>query len=449
MRPLTKLIAIVLFSALALGMVSPPLALAQLGGLGGLGGGLGGLPRLPPPGARLPRAVDRATGAVDRATGTVTRQVQQVVDSVGRPPLPDAFERDPQGARVVKSEVLALSPSDQSLATARRLNFDVLRQENLATLNLGITVLRAPPGMSATDALAALRAADPTGLYDFNHVYDPSGEIRVAEHAATATKITANVAQPAIGLIDAGIDRDHPDLKRAKIVTANFTGTNANTPSEHGTAIASLLVASGHSVRGVVPNATLYAADVFGGSPTGGAADAVAQGLAWVSGKGAAVINISLAGPPNRMVEAVVRALVARGCVIVAAAGNTGPATPIAYPAAYDGVIAATSVDREGKIQIDANQGPQMAFAALGVDVPVAALGNGYARATGTSFAAPLIAARFALEMPAPGTESANRALLELAHEAVDLGVPGRDPVFGYGFLKSPPGSGKLSLSSQ
>jgi hypothetical protein len=457
---------------LALGWAAPGLA-QGLGGLGGglggggLGGGIGGgaiggIPRLPPPRVpplvkRVPQTVKGAAGAAtDVATGAVQQtqqqlqqaqnQVQQAVDSVGRPPQPGAFEQDTNGARVVKSEVLALSPSDQALAAAQRLNFRVLRQETLGGLNLGVTVLGAPPGMSASDALAALRAADPNGTYDYNHIYDPSEDASAAAGSVSSSASLAASGALVIGLVDGGIDASHPELRDAKIVASTFAGTA--TPTEHGTAIASLLVGRGR-IHGVVPNATLYAADIFGGLPTGGSADAVAQGLAWLAGNHVPVINISRVGPPNRLVETVVRALIARGHVIVAAVGNAGPASPVAYPAAYDGVIAATSVDREGRVQLDANEGPQVAFAALGVDVSAAVLENGYRELTGTSFAAPLVAARFAMLLAAPDPRAAAEARDVLAREAIDLGKPGRDPVFGYGLLQCPPGSHAVSAMAR
>ena len=234
----------------------------------------------------------------------------------------------------------------------------------------------------------------------------------------------------------------------ASIVSKSFAGTDDAIPSAHGTAIASLLLGRG-SIKGVVTNAALYVADVFGGMPTGGAADAVIQGLAWMAEKRVPVINISLVGPSNKMLETVIHLLLARGHVIVAAVGNSGPASPVEYPAAYDGVIAVTSVDAKGQIQIDANQGRQVAFAALGVDLPVAGPKKTYARATGTSFAAPLVAARFALVLASPDAQAATQIFQQLQHEAVDLGVPGRDSVFGYGFLECPPGSKTLSLNQQ
>jgi len=391
---------------------------------------------MPLPAPRLPPVVNRTLDTVQQTAGTAA---QQVVDNVGRPARADVFENDERGTRVVKSEVLALSPTDAGLAAARRLNFQVLRQENLAGLNLGITVLQAPPGLSAGDALNALRAADPAGTYDYNHIYDPSAQTSVRTGVVSiAAARSAPDQKVEIGMVDGGIDRSHPEFRGAKFITTNLAGTGDSPASEHGTEIASVLAGNGSQIAGAVPAATIYAADVYGGSPTGGSADAVAQGIAWVAGKNVAVISVSLVGPPNRLLEAVIKASIARGHVIVAAVGNDGPATPVEYPAAYDGVIAVTSVDRARRIQIDANQGQQVAFAALGVDVPVAAPQKSYARVTGTSFAAPIVAAWFAMRMTHPDPAAVRAVYDELQHQAVDLGNPGRDSVFGWGFLESP-----------
>jgi len=84
--------------------------------------------------------------------------------------------------------------------------------------------------------------------------------------------------------------------------------------------------------------------------------------------------------------------------------------------------------------------GPEIAFSALGVNVAVAALNRTYGNATGTSFATPLVAARFAMLVARPDPAALLRAHRTLQAEAVDLGAPGRDDVFGYGYLGIPPG---------
>ncbi len=413
-------------------MFFPAPADAQLGGLGGLPGG-GGLPDV-----RLPPAVSQPLGPVTRTlektTGTAKGALSELVDSAGRPSQPELIDNDLAGNRVVRNEVLALSLTAESLAVARGLNFDIVRQTALGGLGLQVTVLRPPPGLNASEALAALRQADPQGAYDLNHIYDPTAGVFENVRSLFKRSPSADARGISIGLVDAGIDRSHPALRRARITVENFAGPGSSPESQHGTAIASLLVGDGGSVRGVLRGATLYAADVFGGKGAGGSAESVARGLAWVAER-AAVINVSLVGPENRALKAVVDALLARGHAIVAAVGNDGPARPVGYPAAYEGVVAVTSVDEQRRVQIDANRGPEIAFAAIGVDVPVAALDKTYANATGTSFAAPLIAARFALKMARPDVTAFQRAHQELRNEAIDLGPKGRDEIFGFGFL--------------
>ncbi|MSP94383.1 MAG: peptidase S8 [Alphaproteobacteria bacterium] len=432
--------ALVLVSGAAMGQ--------GLGGLGGLGNGIGsGIGGLPP-------VLNGPLGQVNRTLGTAAGTVRRSVDSVGRRAQPPAnlFEADIAGARIVKSEVLAVSPSEESLAIARGLNFDVLRQQDLGALDLRVLVLRPPAGMSTTEALSRLRMADPNGVYDYNHIYGPSGQAGAGEIANGATRaVSVKISDGeglAIGLVDGGVDRTHPALLGAKIIAANLVGKGASPPSAHGTALASLLVGDGRNVTGALPRAQLYVADVFGGKAEGGSADDIVRGLAWVAGKGPAIINVSLTGPANRSLEAVVRALIARGHIVVAAVGNDGPAASVKYPAAYPGVIAVTSVDSAKTIQVDANRGPEIAFAALGVGVSVAALDKNYASATGTSFAAPLVAARFALEVRAPDAGAAERAKAAPEREALDLGEKGRDSVFGFGLLGRKPNAAE-SVSFQ
>src|SRR6201999_3074847 len=100
----------------------------------------------------------------------------------------------------------------------------------------------------------------------------------------------------------------------------------ASVPEAHGTAVASLMIGRSPRFHGAAPGSDLYAADVYCGLPTGGAVDAVADALAWLVRERVPVINVSLVGPPNAMLESVVRMVIARGHVVVAAVGNDGPA---------------------------------------------------------------------------------------------------------------------------
>src|SRR5260370_1416883 len=65
--------------------------------------------------------------------------------------------------------------------------------------------------------------------------------------------------------------------------------------------------------HGAAPGSGIYAAEVFCGLPTGGAADAVSDAFAWLAREKVAVIHVRLGGPSNAILETVVRRVVARG----------------------------------------------------------------------------------------------------------------------------------------
>jgi subtilisin family serine protease len=69
-----------------------------------------------------------------------------------------------------------------------------------------------------------------------------------------------------------------------------------------------------------------------------------------------------------------------------------------------------------------------------GVDL-AAALDRGLVTVRGTSFAAPIAAGLLARRLSAPDPAAAAEALAALGQEAVDLGSPGPDPVYGRGLV--------------
>ncbi len=421
-RPLKWLARALAVGMLALGLMGA--AWAQLGGLGLPGGGIL---------QSLPGTIYQTTGNLDHTLHSTADTVRR--DGVGRPLRTGALDRDPLGARIVRGEIIAVSPSQAALAIANKLNFTIVRHDTLSGLGMTMVVFTAPDGMTAADALAALKKADPAGSYDYDHLYDPSG---ASGHASAIMAVAApNAAPIRIGMIDGGVDTRHPVFAESKIVTSNAAGSHDGPATAHGTAVASLLVGEDSDFHGYLPGATLYVADAFGGEATGGSADDIVRALDWLAVNRVAVANVSLAGPPNALLEAGVRAFLARGHVLVAAVGNEGPAAPRAYPAAYPGVIAVTSVDEDYHLEVDANRGA-VTFAARGVDVRAAAPERRYKDFTGTSFAAPAVAARFALLVPTPDVQSARRACLVLEHAALPLGKGAGDPAFGYGYLNAP-----------
>ncbi|MES2948451.1 MAG: S8 family serine peptidase [Pseudomonadota bacterium] len=341
----------------------------------------------------------------------------------------DVLEADPAGEAVRRQELLLVSPTPALLDAALAQGFAVLRDRALPELDLRQVLVRPPPGMPTVQALALLRALGPQVDADFNHIYTPSGEVGSPVSVAPAVRTPAR----RVGLIDGGLDRQHPALRSGVVQLWGCNGVPS--PSAHGTAVASLLVGRDEAFAGVLTGSTLYAADIYCGQPAGGAAETIASALAWLAREGVAVVNISLVGPPNRLLERAVQALHRKGFIVVAAVGNDGPAAPPLYPAAYPGVVGVTAVSSQRSVLPEAAQGSQVMFAAPGVALAAAEAGGGYAPVRGTSFAAPVVAGILAQSLRNPNPTAAARAVARLAAAAVDLGAPGLDPVFGLGLV--------------
>jgi subtilisin family serine protease len=356
------------------------------------------------------------------------------------------LEADPRGAPIVRNEVVALSPTPEALERARATGFTVGRTRTLEGLEVTIVVLQAPTGMSTRRALRTLRSADPAGVYDFNHIYMESGE--VTPNAAPASPhVAAAPAQPTIkvGLIDGGVQATHAVFQGTNI---HEHGCAGNIPSAHGTAVASLIVGRAQDFHGAAAGAELYAADVYCGLATGGAVDAVADAFAWMSRERVPVINISLVGPPNGLLEQIVRIVTARGHLVVAAVGNDGPSALPLYPASYPGVIGVTGVDAQERVLLEACRGSQVDFAAPGADMAAAQPGSGFGLVRGTSFAAPIVAGLLAQQLAGVDKQRADAAVAALVSQATDLGTRGRDKVYGDGLvgesLRPPQGLAQL-----
>ncbi|MDR7115718.1 S8 family serine peptidase [Caulobacter sp. BE254] len=340
---------------------------------------------------------------------------------------PRALERDDQGQPVVRGEVLAVSPTPEALAKVTAAGFAVARQTRSDDLGLSLVTLTPPKGLSARAAIKRLRDLDPDGDYDFNHVYADAG-LETVVAASAAAPASAQDGGGRAGLLDGGVAADQPVFTHVRLEQRGFADGGAR-PSAHGTATASLLAAAGAD--------QILVADVYGKGPAGGSASAIVGALAWMAQARAPVVNISLVGPPNGALGAAVKALLARGCLIVAAVGNDGPAAPALYPASYPGVIAVTGVDRRRRLLPEAGRAAHVDFAAYGAEVKVAAPGGRPASVRGTSYAAPVVAGRLARLLDAPDPAAAQRAVARLAAEAVDLGAPGVDPVFGKGLVEA------------
>ena len=193
-----------------------------------------------------------------------------------------------------------------------------------------------------------------------------------------------------VGLIDSGVDASHPAFRHASV--RRHGCSDGDHPAPHGTAVASLMVGEDARFESALPHAVLVAGDVYCDAPTGGSVEAIARELAWMARQKVAVVNISLVGPANQILQRLVERAVAQGVLVVAAVGNDGPAAPPLYPASWPGVVGVGAVDGRLRLLAEGARGPQVMFVAPGADMAAAASGTrAFAPVRGTSFAAPVV----------------------------------------------------------
>ncbi|WP_134496646.1 S8 family serine peptidase [Microvirga pakistanensis] len=351
--------------------------------------------------------------------------------------------------RQASNSIVVAGLSEQDLAKLAATGLRVTSQTR-GVVAPQVFRLSVPPGMSLADARSAVQRMSRTASADLDTYYytdegapgctDPGCEASVLV-GWTPPAADACGAQPLIGLIDTGIDLEHDALKGQSIELLNSSQAPGGRSSlDHGTAIAALLVGRpGSATPGLVPQARIIAVDAFS-QDDGMAARAdvisLVNALELLADRGVTVVNLSLSGPPNEVLQRAIEAARAKSIILVAAAGNNGAGAEPSYPAAYPGVIAVTAVDREFNIYRRATRGSYVAMAAPGVDIQVAQSRGGSAPKSGTSYAVPFVAAAMAMMRAAnPGIE-VQALQRRLQDSTQDLGEPGRDITFGYGLVQ-------------
>ncbi|WP_165495648.1 S8 family serine peptidase [Marinobacter halodurans] len=346
------------------------------------------------------------------------------------------------GWRAVERQWLAmLAPGE--LQQLKQPGIHIIDTTPLEQLDLRVVRFRVDKALDSREALSRILPPSLVERLDRNHIYSPQGEESATGGNNMPSTSHSCDTPVTVGMVDTAIQADHPSLAEAHIIQKRFLGNTPladrfRAPRGHGTAVASLLVGRLPERDGIpLAGATLLNASVFFSREqlaSGATLLHLVKGLNWLVSQQVDVINISMAGPDNRLLATVVDRLNAAGVPLVAAVGNRGPAAPPLYPAAYPGVIGVTAVDRAHRIYRWANQGDQVDFAAAGVDVSVAESGGGFTALSGTSMATPVVTARLACQL-AGSSASLPEILDHLAAQALDLGKTGRDPVFGYGAL--------------
>jgi subtilisin len=255
-----------------------------------------------------------------------------------------------------------------------------------------------------------------------------------------------------VAVIDTGIDQNHPDLTVSG--GASFVPGVAGWDDDqgHGTHCAGIIAARNNAVGvvGVAPKASLFAVKVLNDRGSG-LTSWILAGMGWAARSGMHVASMSLGSTPETADEPCILAyqraaeeLIASGCIVIAAAGNSGRTERpwVGHPARCPGFMAVAAVDQDRNLADFSSRGPAslprdcaVEIAAPGVSVNSTVRGGGYAEKSGTSMATPHVAGAAALLKEQHPTWTPAEIRARLRATAIDLGTPGDDPGTGSGLL--------------
>ena len=300
----------------------------------------------------------------------------------------------------------------------------------IKTLDLYCIVLQPPPGTSRDALLKALagdrrvQLAQP--LHDYavygkrsadaaHHYNDPYVSLQRG-FLETDAALAHDVSQGSgvrIAVVDTGVDLTHPDLRGRIHDAHNLVDDDAVAFDRdgHGTEVAGIIAADGDNHQGIVgiaPKATLsvYKACWYPQVPNAGArcnSFTLAKALATIIDTDARIINLSLGGPADPLLNLLLVQILEQGRIVVAAIPPEGNVD--GFPDNTPGVIL---VRVSGM-----SAAPPGVLSAPGDDILTTQPGGGYDFTSGPSMAAPHVSGMAALLLSiAPGLDA--RAIRDL-----------------------------------
>ena len=243
---------------------------------------------------------------------------------------------------------------------------------------------------------------------------------RATRSQTDSAKKTASVSHARgqrIAIVDTRADLDHPDLPRERVAQWDLVGQERGMPKErHGTAVLGLLAATpmnGIGIDGAAPQANF---GVFRGcwqldeDSAAAACDSVSLSLALQTAHdwNPDVVNLSLTGPRDPLLEEIVGALLARGSVVVAAFDETRNEAN-RFPLSRPGVVYAYGISAADTQVADSHRVVTEVRDALTLQPDAE-----YNVLSGHSMAAPMVSARvakFRVSMPNADIETLQDAL--------------------------------------
>ena len=229
-------------------------------------------------------------------------------------------------------------------------------------------------------------------------------------HLAPLHKLATGKGET-IAIIDSRIDTTHPDLAGQIATMRDFTPPGRAAPERHGTGVAGIIGAragNGMGIAGVAPGARILGLRACWERPYGGTTVcdtlSLAKALTFAIENRADVINLSLTGPQDRLLEGLIGLGLARGATIVAAVDAQNPRT--SFPAFVPGVVPVAAARLSG--------GEPPVYIAPGQDVPTTEPEGKWSVVSGSSFAAAHVSGLAALlrQLSRSGRGAASAVLL-------------------------------------
>ena len=275
--------------------------------------------------------------------------------------------------------------------------------------------------------------------------------------AYEAWAIEPGSADVIIGMLDTGVELDHPDLvdnlhrNAADPVNGrdddgdgyvdnhhgwDFADHDADPSADtdgHGTGVTGVAAATPNNGTGIVGvgfHSSYMPIKVFRSSD--GRFAFGYEAIAYAADHGCQVINLSWGGANaySRFGQDVIDyAVQQRDAVVVAAAGNSGRDERY-YPASYDGVLSVAVTDAQDRAVAQTTHNHWVDLVAPGQYTYSTQNGQGYHYGSGSSFAAPLVAGAAALVRARFPQWSAQQVMQQLRLSADDIYIVGDNRAF-------------------
>lgn len=317
----------------------------------------------------------------------------------------------------------ALADAD---AVMREFELEAREAWTIAALRLHCLRVVVPPGRAAADVLARLQADRRVALAQPLHTFTTfaaAGAAGAGGSASTAATppapryddpflglqrgfaaVRAGAVQQwsrgegvRVALVDTAVDVRHPDLAGRIEREHDFVAARDAAPAlrgeRHGTELAGVIAAAANNrigIVGVAPAARVSSYRACWAVESGGArcnSFTLARALAAALAERSDVINLSLGGPSDPLLERLVRVAQARGAVVVGALPPEGHRH--GFPSGVSGVLVASVAE--------GGAAPARTLRAPGRDVLTLGPGGGYDYASGSSLAAAHVSGGVAL----------------------------------------------------